>query len=127
MLKPGGLERNPETMNLSCNPRKRYAYIQQVMDEWWKYWIDHFTPNLQIRNKWFKKRENVSIGDIVLLMDKLLPRGQWKLGIIDETFPGNDGLVRSVKVRTSDGSYNRPITKLTLLLAKNEIEEIEKK
>ena len=125
MIKPGGLERNPETMSLNCDPRKRYAHVQSIVEEWWKYWMDHFTPNLQIRSKWFKQRENISIGDVVLLVDKSMVRGQWKLGIIEDVFPGRDGLVRSVNVRTSAGNYNRPITKLALQLAKEELDEGE--
>ena len=87
--------------------------------------MDHFTPNLQIRSKWFKQRENISIGDVVLLVDKSMARGQWKLGIIEDVLPGRDGLVRSVNVRTSAGNYNRPITKLALQLAKEELDEGE--
>ena len=123
LLRPGGLDRNPETLSLVYNPRRRYTYIQEVMDEWWKYWIDHFVPNLQMRNKWFKKRENLKVGNLVLVVDKLLPRGRWRMGVVDDVYPGKDGLVRSVKVRTSEGSYARPITKLVLLLAKKELEE----
>ena len=29
----------------------------------------HFTPNLQARGKWFKTRENLAVGDIVLIID----------------------------------------------------------
>ena len=123
LLRPGGLDRNPESLRLTCNPRRRYSYIQEVVEEWWKYWINHFVPNLQFRNKWTKRRENLSVGDVVLLIDKLLPRGRWRMGIVDNVYPGNDGLVRSVKVRTKDGSYDRPVTKLTLLISKEEFEE----
>ena len=34
-----------------------------------------------------------------------------------ETFPGKDGIVRSARVKTQTGSYERPITKLCLLEA----------
>ena len=79
-----------------------------------------FAPNLQLRNKWFKKRENVAKGDLVLVIDKDRQRSQWCMGMVTEVYPGTDGLVRSVKLRTATGEYDRPITKLSLLLSREE-------
>ena len=123
LLRPSGLPRDPETMNISCNPRKRYQYIQSVVNEWWTLWMQHFAPNLQIRGKWFKKRSNLSVGDIVLIIDRDISRSRWNMAIVTEVYPGSDGLVRSAKVKTSSGVYDRPITKVTLLLSKSEMEE----
>lgn len=53
-------------------------------------------------------------------------RAYWKMDIVEETFPDGDN-VRSVKIRSADGSYVRPITKLSLLLAKNEYKEFNLK
>ena len=44
------------------------------------------------------------------------------MGKIIDVFPGRDTKVRSVKVKTSTGTYDRPITKLSLLLSKKEYE-----
>ena len=55
LLRPGGLPRDPETMNVTCNPQKRYRYIQRVVNEWWRLWMLNFVPNLQARNKWYKE------------------------------------------------------------------------
>ena len=51
----------------------------------------------------------------MLVRDDNSPRCQWPLARILKTFPGGDGLVRSVEVRAAAGSYVRPITKLCLL------------
>lgn len=40
------------------------------------------------------------------------PAQSWKLGRIEEIYPGQDGAVRVVNVRTSQGIYQRPITKI---------------
>ena len=121
MLRPKGLTREQDWLNVE-NPKTRYGYIQRMVNEWWKLWMQHFVPNLQMRNKWFKERKNVSIGDVVLVIDSNIPRSKWQLAIIIETFPGNDGHIRSVKIRTSSGQYTRPITKLCLLLTKEELQ-----
>lgn len=126
LLRPGGLERNPVTLDLCDNPRKRYQQIQRITNEWWSLWMKYFVPNLQIRNKWYKKRENLNVGDIVLIIDSSVHRASWSMAIVEEVYPGTDKMVRSVKVKSKDGNYVRPITKLTLLLSKDEYEEFKK-
>ena len=88
--------------------------------------MKYFVPNLQIRNKWYKKRENLNVGDIVLIIDSSVHRASWSMAIVEEVYPGTDKMVRSLKVKSKDGNYVRPITKLTLLLSKDEYEEFKK-
>lgn len=38
------------------------------------------------------------------------------------TYPGNDGLVRKVRIKTSDGEYDRPIHKPCLIATKEELD-----
>ena len=84
--------------------------------------MNNFVPNLQIRSKWFKQRENIQIGDIVLNIDKNVSRSNWQMAVVVETYKGHDGNTRSVKIKTTTGCYDRPITKLCLLLSKEECE-----
>ena len=56
-----------------------------------------------------------SVGDVVLLMDTL-PRGRWKLAVIQDLPISFDGEVRSAVVRTStDDRLSRPLNKLVPL------------
>ena len=121
LLRPTGLPRDPMSLNLSCDPRKRYQQVQTVVNNWWRIWLLHFAPNLQKRSKWYKVRENASVGDIVVVIDPEISRSKWQMGIIENVFPGKDGLVRSVNVRTRTGTYDRPITKLCLLISREEL------
>ena len=82
----------------------------------------YFVPNLQARSKWWKLQHNLDCGDIVLLIDRDVNRGKWRMGIVEEVFQGTDGNVRSAKIKTQTGIYDRPITKLCLILAKTEYE-----
>ena len=82
-------------------------------------------PHCEPRGKWHKERKNVAVGDIVLLVDKETSRSKWNMGLITDVYPGQDGLVRSVQVKTVSGTYDRPITKLTILLSKEEQNEME--
>ena len=49
------------------------------------------------------------------MVDSNAVRGKWSLGRITAVFPGPDGRVRNVKVKTSAGEYSRPITKVAVI------------
>ncbi|GFY42593.1 e3 ubiquitin-protein ligase HUWE1 [Trichonephila inaurata madagascariensis] len=66
----------------------------------------------QSRSKWRVVQKNLDIGDLVLIKHDNSPTLQWKLGKVTETFPGKDGKVRVVKVKTQTSELARPITKL---------------
>jgi hypothetical protein len=50
-----------------------------------------------------------------MMLDPNQPRGQWKIGHVSQVHPGENGLVRVVKVQTEDGVYSRAIHRLCLL------------
>ena len=53
-----------------------------------------------------KRQLSVTSGDVVT------DSGQWKLGIVDELFPGSDGVIRAVKLRAGKSYLERPIQRL---------------
>lgn len=50
-------------------------------------------------------------------MDENATRNYWLKGKIIETFPGSDGIVRIVKIKTIKGVVTRPVTKMLLIKA----------
>ena len=104
------------------NPRNLLRSCQKRTYEFWKAWMKYFAPNLLPRNKWFRIRENIKIGDLILELDTT-PRRRWKMGIVTNTYPGTDGMVRKVQIKTSRGTYDRPINKLCLIATKEELEQ----
>ena len=70
---------------------------------------------LRGRVEWHGVDRDVQVGDVVLLMDKQQDKSQWPLARVVETFPGSDGLVRTVEVKTAAGSYLRPVQRLCML------------
>jgi len=49
----------------------------------------------------------------VLIHDDIKKRNHWKMGVVKELYPGKDGIVREVSLRTSFGNdFVRPIEKL---------------
>ena len=95
--------------------KKRWRQIQYMSDLFWKRWRSEFLKTIQKRNKWFKKKENVKIDDIVLICDNNSPRCQWPLGRIVEVKTSKDGNVRSVSVLTKNGMVQRPISKIIVI------------
>ena len=51
------------------------------------------------QKKWHTSDREVQVGDLVLIQDLNLVRGQWKRGEVVKTFRSLDQKVRSVKLR----------------------------
>jgi hypothetical protein len=76
--------------------KKRWRRVQYLINEFWSHWKKEFLQSLQTRQKWVQPQKNLKKGDIVVVNDEDLPRNQWKLARVAETFPSDDGLVRKV-------------------------------
>ena len=79
-----------------------------------------FAPNLLPRNKWYQARENLQIGDLVLELDNNHKRGKWKMAVVVRTYPGQDSLIRKVRIKTKDREFDRSIHKLCLIATNQE-------
>ena len=72
-----------------------------------------YLPTLTKRVKWKKETRSFKEGELVLLHDDdHTKRGKWPLARITKVNPGSDGVVRTVEVRSKDGNYRRPVSKL---------------
>lgn len=116
-----------QTPDLYC--RRRWRRIQYLANEFWTRWRKEYVQILQTRTKWSSTRRNIQIGDVVIVKDDNLPRNQWHLGRVIDTYASEDGLVRSVRLAIGDSNLDkkgkrngqlstleRPIHKLVLLL-----------
>lgn len=93
-----------------------WRLVQAMRDRFWVQWSKEYLKTLQQRTKWNKPSKNIQIGEFVSIIDaSLLNDGHWPMGRITEVFPGQDGLVRAVKVHTSKGDYVRPVVKISRL------------
>ena len=96
--------------------RRRWRAVQHLANVFWERFSKEYVRVSQVRQKWNTPHRNISVNDIVLVLDKDLPRNRWSKGRVVEVFPGEDGLVRHVDVKTSAKTIlKRPITKLVLL------------
>lgn len=95
--------------------RRLWIERQKMTEHFWKRWENEYLTTLQERKKWRKEKENVRIGQLILLKDENLPPAQWRMGRIIELLPGKDGLVRNILVRTDRTTLKRPIQKICIL------------
>ncbi|XP_043241053.1 uncharacterized protein LOC122391322 [Amphibalanus amphitrite] len=95
--------------------RRRWRQVQYLADVFWRRWMAEYLPQLQQRQKWMKVKRNLSVGDLVLIVDLNLPRPQWPLGRVTEVFPDAQGQVRTVTAKTARSVFKRPISKLVLV------------
>lgn len=87
--------------------RKLWSERRKMIEHFWKRWEVEYLTTLQERKKWRREKENVQVGQLVILKDENLPPAQWKMGRIIETLPGKDGLVRNVMVKTEKSCFRR--------------------
>ena len=52
------------------------------------------------------------MGNLVIVGEEGVKRGKWPLGRVTSTAPGKDGVVRVAEIKTKDGVYTRPVSKL---------------
>ena len=105
----------PSVLGLTMNRLSRRELLRQMYEDFWKRWSSEYLHELQQRPKWRTRKPQVTVGDLCVIRNNLLPPCKWPLGRIVETYPGSDGLVRVVQIKTATTTLTRPIAKISLL------------
>ena len=114
--------------NESIDPRLYAKAAQAFINQFWESWLRNMLPHLLFRSKWFRPRQNLEVGDYVIVLEPGLkgqtaPRGLWEHAFVIKVFPGmSDGLVRKAKLRLSgQRQLTRSIHKLCLIATFKEL------
>ena len=94
---------------------KTLGFLQNFISSFWKVWTKEYVSSSQERLKLKSGNEILGIGDLLYLTDDNVAPLQWPLGRITYVYSGPDKFVRVVKVKTSNGIFNRPVAKLRKL------------
>ncbi|GFY33697.1 integrase catalytic domain-containing protein [Trichonephila clavipes] len=94
---------------------KKWQKITKIVQLMWKFWSRNYLNQLQQRGKWMFEKNNVKIGDLVLIIEENLPTYKWALGRIVELYYGEDKKVRVVKIKTQYSTCKRAISKICVL------------
>lgn len=110
------LQNVPEVTEIHDNaPTRKWQFLKQLQQTFWQTWSKEYLHQLQQRYKWQQPKDNIKIGDIVLIHKENFPPMSWPLGRVIDTYPGKDGLVRTALVQIAQKTYLRSISKLSRL------------
>ena len=105
----------PDVSPRHVSLNERYYYQQELQNHFWARWMREYLPSLTLRQKWTQEMTPLKENDVVLITDDNISRGRWRLGKVTQTYPGADGLIRTVRLQTKEGQVNRPVQRLHLL------------
>ena len=125
-------------------PSERWDHCTRVTQRFWNRWSNEYLQQLQKAVKWHRHRKNYAVGDIVLLTENETYQCKWITAKVVAVFPGQDGAVRTVdlqietitppdkwknkqdyidKMKRRTTITRRPVAKLSMLLAADEVPE----
>jgi len=104
------------TNNIEKNWKFRNKIAQHFKKEFVKLYLSQLVP----LNKWLQTNNKISLGDVVLIREKTISTYKWPMGRVVQIFPGKDGEIRVVKVKTKNVILTRPVNKLCVLVPKSE-------
>ena len=95
--------------------KRKWKAVRVALGSFWQRWIREYLPIITTRKKWNIPTRNFVVGDLVLIADKNIPRSNWLLARIAETYLSKDNVIRVVILKTKLGTYTRPAANLCLL------------
>ena len=126
---------NPGGWQPNHNLLTKFSIVQDISNQFWQKWCELCAPALVIQRKWHTAHRNLQPGDVVIMADKNSLRGQYRIAMVKNVFPGSDGKVRRVSLTyknfkvgekvnhysgVPDTEVTRSIQKLALLVPYND-------
>ncbi|XP_075163165.1 uncharacterized protein LOC142235792 [Haematobia irritans] len=105
----------PETPSQNLSLLNRWTKLKALHHQFAIRWKEDYLKSLHKRYKWKNSGPNLKIGDLVVVMDDLLPPSDWRLGRIVNTHHGSDNNIRVADIKVASGIITRPIVKLCYL------------
>ncbi|GFU75139.1 uncharacterized protein TNCV_2055821 [Trichonephila clavipes] len=109
----------PSQLQCDSNRLNVWQRITKSVQTIWKRWSLSYLNSLQQRKKWIVNKENLKLGDMVLIREENLPPCKWLLGRVVKIYMGKDKKVRVVDIKTGKGIYKRSINRLSILPIEN--------
>jgi len=94
-------------ISVPANRLTSWRLITKVRQDFWRRWHIEYLNKLQKRQEWINSSPDLKRDAVVILIDRNQPCMRWRLGRIVETHPGDDGVIRVVTVRTTQGTFQR--------------------
>ena len=110
-------KKGDEDYNCTYSISQRMNHLNNnILDHFWNRWRREYLTELRENHR---RRNpdvsNIAKGDVVIIHDDT-HRGLWRLGVVQKTLKGKDGIIRRAVVRIKEGSkvsfLRRPIQRL---------------
>lgn len=106
----------PSVLEIQNNRLDRWKLLIKMHQDFWKTWSKEYLCELQQRpNKWRSQRDNLQVGDLVIIRDDRLPPSNWQLARVKHAHPGEDGCVRVVTLKYQGGETKRAVNRVCRL------------
>ncbi|KAK6736395.1 hypothetical protein RB195_019213 [Necator americanus] len=120
---------DPELLQTVAQAQEALMFSETIATVFWERWNKEYLTSLRDNQRVLLKQprhvtNTPQIGEIVLIEQEFLPRGNWMYGKVLETVPSADGLVRSAKLLTPNKRViQRPLNKLYPLEIRSSVED----
>jgi hypothetical protein len=78
---------------------QRLQFITEVKEQFWKKWMRQVFSGRMLSHKWVTTKRSVAVGDVVYLAEAENNDPTYRLGVVEEVNPGEDGCMRTVNIR----------------------------
>ncbi|XP_070142115.1 uncharacterized protein [Drosophila kikkawai] len=95
----------PEIKGASTSIINRWQHLKALHHQFRLRWKEEYLKELHKRTKWQVPTRNLNVGEMGIIKDDNLPSNEWRLGRNDFVFPGLDGHVRVLNIRTARGIF----------------------
>ncbi len=94
--------------------RRRAKFLITCKKNLWNRWRREYLTALRERHNLTHQttKFKISVGDVVIVKSDDKNRGNWPLAIVQRVFPGKDGVIRAVRLKTAKGTLERPVQHL---------------
>ena len=112
--------------------RRRYKYINETLQHFWKRWQREYLTNLRGSHDCNAQAigKAPKVGDVVTVYEEGVKRNGWKMAVVESLIVGKDKEVRGANVRViTKGKavqLSRPVQKLFPIEIRTETSEIPK-
>ena len=90
-------EDTPELLN------KRMKYLITFQNKFWQRWQSQYLSELREQHKERNNKGSKSMnreiqeGELVTIQEDSLPKGQWRMGLVEQLLRGQDGVIRGAE------------------------------
>lgn len=115
---PGEEEFSTDPSTLS----RRMKHLNTTLNHFWNRWRTEYLNNLREAHYHANRKSSdreypyLSVGDVVVVHDEHLPRGLWKLGVVQEIIQGRDGKIRGALVKMAKRDRQKDVLRRPIQL-----------